>query len=251
MEVASKLFESAEYNGHPYTLINGGPNYFNNFIPYIAKKRVGYSLAECETPNSENNNQLIAVSLGCTILSHFSEKFDSVQRKAYITPFLNNIFNDKDYKIIDLATKMQEGEIKIEKTSQQQKSEAQNKPLLFRISGLKAKDIPATNALDHKKATAEQNIENYVDDLLNIIKLENTQNQEIRILFDKYDAHGTEKIKPIILKIFEKLQEETATQNLKCEVEVRENWWRHLPQASCVCCNATLVDASENQRALK
>ncbi len=101
MPVESKLFESAEYDGYQYTLISGGLNYFVNFIPYIVKKRVFCSLTEYATPNSENNNQLIAVSLGCTILSHFSERFDSVQCKAYITPFLNNIFNDADYKIIE------------------------------------------------------------------------------------------------------------------------------------------------------
>ena len=136
-----------------------------------------------------------------------------------IIPFLNNIFNDKDYEIIDLKTKMQKGAIKIEKTSQQQ-SKAQNKPLLFIISGLKAEDIPATNVLDSAQQTARKNIENYVVNLIKIINSNNIQNQEIRILFDKYDAHGAEKIKPIILKIFEKLQEQTAKPDLKCTVEV-------------------------------
>ena len=114
---------------------------------------------------------------------------------------------------------MQKGAIKIEKTSQQQ-SKAQNKPLLFIISGLKAEDIPATNVLDSTQQTARKNIENYVVNLIKIINSNNIQNQEIRILFDKYDAHGAEKIKPIILKIFEKLQEQTAKPDLKFTVEV-------------------------------
>ena len=71
---------------------------------------------------------------------------------------------------------MQKGAIKIEETSQQQ-SKAQNKPLLFIISGLKAEDIPATNVLDSTKATARKNIENYVVNLIKIINSNNIQNQ--------------------------------------------------------------------------
>ena len=51
---------------------------------------------------------------------------------------------------------------------------------------------------------------------------------------------------PVESKLFEKLQEE-PTKNLNCTVEVRENWWRHLPQASCICCNSTPIDECESQ----